>query len=112
MQKNLVIVESPAKAKTIGNFLGDGYAVTSSMGHVRDLKKKGLGIDVNNNFQPDYEISSDKVKLVAELRKAAKGADKVLLAPMKTARERALHGTCTRCSDLSPTTMSALFSTK
>ena len=80
MQKNLVIVESPAKAKTIGNFLGEGYAVTSSMGHVRDLKKKGLGIDVKNNYQPDYEISSDKVKLVSELKKAAKGADKVLLA--------------------------------
>lgn len=80
MQKNLVIVESPAKAKTIGNFLGDGYAVTSSMGHIRDLKKKGLGIDVKNNFQPDYEISADKAKLVAELKKAAKGADKVLLA--------------------------------
>lgn len=80
MQKNLVIVESPAKAKTIGNFLGEGYAVTSSMGHIRDLKKKGLGIDVNNNFQPDYEISADKAKLVAELKKAAKGVDKVLLA--------------------------------
>lgn len=80
MQKNLVIVESPAKAKTIGNFLGEGYSVTSSMGHVRDLKKKGLGIDVEHNFKPDYEISSDKTKLVAELKKAAKGADKVLLA--------------------------------
>ncbi|MCQ2191289.1 MAG: type I DNA topoisomerase [Paludibacteraceae bacterium] len=80
MQKNLVIVESPAKAKTIGNFLGEGYAVTSSMGHIRDLKKKGLGIDVENNFLPDYEISPDKVKLVAELKKAAKEADRVLLA--------------------------------
>ena len=111
MRKNLVIVESPAKAKTIGNFLGEGYAVTSSMGHVRDLKKKGLGIDVKNNYQPDYEISSDKVKLVAELKKAAKSADKVLL-PMKTVRERALHGTCTRCSDLNQTTTNESFSTK
>ena len=57
MQKNLVIVESPAKAKTIGGFLGAGFAVTSSMGHIRDLKKKGLGVDVDHDFKPDYEIS-------------------------------------------------------
>ena len=74
MQKNLVIVESPAKAKTIGGFLGAGFAVTSSMGHIRDLKKKGLGVDVDHDFKPDYEISPDKVKLVSELKKAAKGA--------------------------------------
>jgi DNA topoisomerase-1 len=80
MQKNLVIVESPAKAKTIGGFLGAGFAVTSSMGHIRDLKKKGLGVDVDHDFKPDYEISPDKVKLVSELKKAAKEADTVWLA--------------------------------
>ena len=60
MQDNLVIVESPAKAKTIEKFLGKGYVVKSSFGHIRDLAKKGLGIDIANDFAPHYEISSDK----------------------------------------------------
>ena len=80
MPNKLVIVESPAKAKTIEGFLGEGYTVTSSMGHVRDLKKKGMGVDVENSFEPDYEISPDKVALVAKLKSAAKKADMVLLA--------------------------------
>ena len=80
MQKNLVIVESPAKAKTIGGFLGPDFEVKSSMGHIRDLKKKGLGVDVDNNFAPDYEISEDKQKLVSELKSAAKKAEVVWLA--------------------------------
>lgn len=75
MSKNLVIVESPAKAKTIEKFLGKDYVVKSSFGHIRDLPKKGLNIDIENNFEPNYEISSDKKKVVAELRKAAKGAE-------------------------------------
>lgn len=80
MSKNLVIVESPAKAKTIEGFLGEGYTVKSSFGHVRDLAKKGLGVDIENKFTPNYEISPDKAKVVAELKKLAKGADIVWLA--------------------------------
>ncbi|MCW3083632.1 MAG: topA [Bacteroidetes bacterium] len=80
MSKNLVIVESPAKAKTIEGFLGEGYTVRSSFGHVRDLAKKGLGVDIENKFLPNYEISPDKAKVVAELKKLSKSADMVWLA--------------------------------
>jgi DNA topoisomerase-1 len=80
MSKNLVIVESPAKAKTIEGFLGEGYTVKSSFGHVRDLAKKGLGVDIENNFIPNYEISPDKAKIVSELKKLAKEAEMVWLA--------------------------------
>jgi DNA topoisomerase-1 len=73
MAKNLVIVESPAKAKTISAFLGSDFEVKSSYGHIRDLPKKGLGVDVEKKFQPSYEISPDKTKVAAELKKAAKG---------------------------------------
>jgi DNA topoisomerase-1 len=74
MPKNLVIVESPAKAKTIGQYLGKDYQVKSSFGHIRDLPKKGLNIDIEHNFAPTYAVSSDKKKVVAELKKAAKTA--------------------------------------
>lgn len=80
MQKNLVIVESPAKAKTIEQFLGKEYKVLSSYGHIRDLKKKEFSIDVEKNFKPDYEIPAEKKKLVAELKSEAKTADVVWLA--------------------------------
>ena len=80
MIENLVIVESPAKAKTIEKFLGKGYTVKSSFGHIRDLEKKDLGIDIENNFQPKYEISSDKKAIVKELRALAKEAQTVWLA--------------------------------
>ena len=80
MQKNLVIVESPAKAKTIEKFLGDDYKVLSSYGHIRDLKEKGLGVDVNNNFKPDYVVSPDKEALVKTLKKAAKESKMIWLA--------------------------------
>lgn len=80
MQKNLVIVESPAKAKTIENFLGKDYKVMSSYGHIRDLKKKDLGVDIANNYKPLYEIPADKKKLVSELKAAAKDAKIVWLA--------------------------------
>lgn len=79
MQKNLVIVESPAKAKTIEKFLGKDYKVMSSYGHIRDLKKKELSID-KDTLLPDYEIPDEKKKLVTELRKNAKNAEKVWLA--------------------------------
>lgn len=78
--KNLVIVESPAKAKTIEKFLGADYRVMSSHGHIRDLRKKGLGIDLDKNFQPVYEVPEDKTALVKDLKKAAKEAEKVWLA--------------------------------
>lgn len=80
MSKNLVIVESPAKAKTIEKFLGKDYTVKSSFGHIRDLPKKGLNIDIANDFAPTYEISPDKKKTIAELRKLAKEADDIWLA--------------------------------
>ncbi len=74
MAKNLVIVESPAKAKTIEKFLGKDYSVKSSYGHIRDLPKKGLNIDIGNNFAPTYAVPDDKAKVVRELKNAAKGA--------------------------------------
>ncbi|MEG0655568.1 MAG: toprim domain-containing protein, partial [Mucinivorans sp.] len=77
---NLVIVESPAKAKTIEKILGEEFVVKSSFGHIRDLPKGNNAIDVEHGFTPSYEISSDKTKVVAELRKAAKAADIVWLA--------------------------------
>lgn len=79
MSKNLVIVESPAKAKTIQKYLGKDFEVKSSFGHIRDLPKKGMGIDLSN-FNPDYEVSADKKKLVSELKAAVKKADVVWLA--------------------------------
>jgi len=80
MSKNLVIVESPAKAKTIEKFLGSDYHVMSSFGHIRDLADKGIGIDFENNYQPQYAVSTDKKKLVSELKKASKEAQMVWLA--------------------------------
>src|SRR5690554_4751722 len=80
MAKNLVIVESPAKAKTIEKYLGKDYSVKSSFGHIRDLPKKGLNIDIEADFKPHYEVSSDKKRVISELKKAAKEADTVWLA--------------------------------
>ncbi|MBO7571463.1 MAG: type I DNA topoisomerase [Bacteroidales bacterium] len=80
MENNLVIVESPAKAKTIKKFLGDDFIVKSSYGHIRDIEKKNLGIDIDNGFAPDYEIPDDKKKIVAELKEATKKVNTVWLA--------------------------------
>ena len=80
MAKNLVIVESPAKAKTIEGYLGKDFVVKSSFGHVRDLAKKGLAIDLENNFEPQYEVSADKKQVVSELKKLTKEAETVWLA--------------------------------
>lgn len=80
MSKNLVIVESPAKAKTIAKYLGRDFTVKSSFGHIRDLPKKGMSVDIANDFTPAYEVSADKKKVVAELRKAAKEATTIWLA--------------------------------
>ncbi|HEX8966133.1 MAG TPA: type I DNA topoisomerase [Patescibacteria group bacterium] len=76
----LVIVESPTKARTIGRFLGDSYVIKASMGHVMDLPKSKLGVDVENNFEPQFEISPDKKATISELKKLAKDAEEVILA--------------------------------
>ena len=80
MSKNLVIVESPAKAKTIEGYLGNDFTVKSSFGHVRDLPDKDLGVDVKNGYTPAYEISPEKTKVVNELKKIAKSSEEVWLA--------------------------------
>ncbi|MBI2080919.1 MAG: type I DNA topoisomerase [candidate division NC10 bacterium] len=80
MPKSLVIVESPAKAKTINKFLGRGYLVKASLGHVRDLPVKGLAVDVEHNFKPKYEVIKGREKVVAELKKAAKASGAIFLA--------------------------------
>src|SRR5688500_6285437 len=85
MAKNLVIVEAPAKAKTINKYLGKDYLVKASIGHIKELPSKGLGVDVENNFETTYELIPDSKKrnnkkIVAELRKAAKEADAIYLA--------------------------------
>ncbi|MBW4359768.1 type I DNA topoisomerase [Flavobacterium taihuense] len=80
MAKNLVIVESPAKAKTIEKFLGSDYQVESSYGHIADLPSKEIGVDVENGFKPKYEVSADKKALVSKLKTLAKNADMVWLA--------------------------------
>ncbi len=80
MSKNLVIVESPAKAKTIEKFLGEGFSVMSSYGHIRDLAGRGMAVDIENGFEPSYEVSEDKSKVINELRRASKKAEMVWLA--------------------------------
>ena len=81
MAKNLVVVESPAKAKTIEKFLGKkNYTVKASVGHIRDLPKSKLGIDVENDFEPQYITIRGKGDIVSELKKEAKKADKIFLA--------------------------------
>src|SRR6204780_1273595 len=80
MAKSLVIVESPGKVKAIGKYLGKQYVVKASLGHVKDLPKKNLSVDVDNDFTPVYEVIEGKKKLMAELKAAAKGADNIYLA--------------------------------
>ena len=81
MAKGLVIVESPAKAKTIQKYLGSGYEVEASLGHIKDLPKKSLGVDLDNNFETEYVVIPGKEKVVARLKKLAKSADAIYLAP-------------------------------
>ena len=80
MIENLVIVESPAKAKTIEKFLGKDFVVKSSYGHIRDLAKKDFGVDIKNNYKPDYIIDPEKKKIITELKKDVKQAKQVWLA--------------------------------
>src|ERR1700686_1996706 len=80
MAKSLVIVESPAKAKTIGKYLGKQYTVMASLGHIKDLPKKDLAVDVDHDFEPPYEIIEGRKKPITELKKAAKDVDSIYLA--------------------------------
>jgi DNA topoisomerase-1 len=80
MAKSLVIVESPTKAKTIGKYLGDQFVVKASLGHIKDLPSKDLGVDVDHDFEPTYEVIEGKKDLISELKQAAKGVDNVYLA--------------------------------
>jgi len=81
MAKNLVIVESPAKSKTLARFLGKDFAIMATVGHIIDLPKSKIGVDVENNFAPDYTVIDGKQKIITELKKAAKNAETVYLAP-------------------------------
>ena len=94
MAKYLVIVESPAKVKTIKKFLGSNYDVMASNGHVRDLPKSQLGIDVEHDFEPKYITIRGKGDILAALRKAAKKADKFIWQRTPTGKEKQFPGTC------------------
>src|SRR5574341_1826461 len=80
MSKSLVIVESPSKAKTINKYMGRDFKVIASVGHIKDLPKKGLGVDVENNFEPTYEVMPGKEKVVREIKDAAKSAETIYVA--------------------------------
>lgn len=100
--KNLVIVESPAKAKTIERFLGKDFQVKSSYGHIRDLPSKNLSVDTENNYVPDYQIPADKKKLVAELKKLSKNAEMVWLASDEDREGEAISWHLVEALDLDP----------
>ncbi|HEY6330455.1 MAG TPA: toprim domain-containing protein, partial [Blastocatellia bacterium] len=80
MAKALVVVESPSKAKTINKYLGADFTVLASVGHVKDLPKKGIGIDFDNNFEPTYEVIPGKEKVIKQLKSAAKAVDTIYVA--------------------------------
>ena len=105
MSENLVIVESPAKAKTIEKFLGKDFRVVSSFGHIRDLAKKNLGIDIEKNFTPHYEIPKEKAKVVSELRKAARDSGTIWIASDEDREGEAIawHLACVLSLDLETT---------
>lgn len=102
MAKNLLIVESPAKAKTIGKYLGKDFEVKSSFGHIRDLEKEGMGIDVENGFTPRYSVSADKKKIVSELKSQAKKASEVWLATDEDREGEAISWHLCEVLDLEP----------
>lgn len=81
MGKSLIIVESPTKARTITKYLGRGYTVMASVGHIKDLPTSKLGVDLENDFEPQYVTIKGKSKVLAEIKKKAEGADKIFLAP-------------------------------
>ena len=111
MQKNLVIVESPAKAKTIEKFLGKDFKVMSSYGHIRDLKKKELSID-DQTLEPEYEIPAEKAKLVADLKSKAEKAEKVWLASDEDREGEAISWLSVRYWDLMKARRTVLSSMK
>src|SRR2546425_5261095 len=80
MSRALVVVESPSKAKTINKYLGSGYKVVASVGHIKDLPKKDIGIDFDNNFEPTYQVIPGKEKVIRELKSAAKDVDTIYVA--------------------------------
>ncbi|MBS1617863.1 MAG: type I DNA topoisomerase [Bacteroidetes bacterium] len=102
MSKNLIIVESPAKAKTINKFLGDEFVVSSSYGHIRDLPDKGVAIDIKNNYAPQYEVNEDKEKVIKELKKLAKGAKDIYLATDEDREGEAIAWHLCHVLDLDP----------
>lgn len=102
MAKNLLIVESPAKAKTIGKYLGKDFEVKSSFGHIRDLDKEGMGIDISKGFQPHYSVSPDKKKIVSELRAKAGKAEEVWLATDEDREGEAISWHLCEVLDLEP----------
>ena len=101
MSTNLVIVESPAKAKTIEGYLGKDFKVMSSYGHIRDLSKGNESVDVENGFEPKYEVSDDKKTLVRDLKKSAKAADLVWLATDEDREGEAISWHLAEALDLS-----------
>jgi DNA topoisomerase-1 len=102
MEENLVIVESPAKARTIGNFLGEGFRVQSSFGHIRDLSKDNYGIDIENNYTPEYIVPEDKKKIVADLKASAKKASTIWLASDEDREGEAIAWHLSEVLDLNP----------
>lgn len=102
-EKKLIIVESPSKAKTINKYLGNSYLVTSSYGHIRDLPDKGIAIDIDNNYLPQYEVSEDKKKLVTELKKMAKNASEIYLATDEDREGEAISWHLCHVLDINPT---------
>ncbi len=112
MAKNLVIVESPAKAKTIEKILGKDFEVKSSFGHIRDLEKDDMGIDIQNNFKPKYIIPEDKEKVVKELKKLVKDSEEVWLATDEDREGKPYHGTFAKCSALTHLLPNALYFTR
>ena len=91
MAKPLIIVESPTKIKTLTKYIGKDYNVAASAGHIRDLPVKTLGINIEDNFKAEYVNITNKAKVIANLKKIAKGADKVILLLILIAREKPLH---------------------
>src|SRR3954447_12082984 len=104
MTKNLLIVESPAKAKTIEKILGEDFTVKSCYGHIRDLEKDEMGIDVNNNYLPRYKVPQDKEKIVKELKQLSKKNDEVWLATDEDREGEAISWHLCEVLNLDPST--------
>ena len=94
---NVVVVESPAKAKTINKYLGPGYTVLASYGHVRDLPSKDGSVRPDEDFAMSWDVDAKAAKRLAEIAEAVKGADRLIWPPTPTARARRSPGTCWRC---------------